>query len=139
MNTLGHASLVALAVYAAWALLLVVGIAALRTQLVARRKRSANGFSPWGDDVSPFSARLCRAHANCVENLPIVTALIVAAAWQDRWSLIDHTAPWLVLARLAQSTVHLISTSESAVRLRFAFMVPQLLILAWWSVQLTLA
>ncbi len=132
----GQPTLMALTIYAAWALLLVTGIAALRTTLVVRRERRANGFSPWGDDVSPFSARLCRAHANCVENLPIVTALIAVAAWQQRWDVTDPAASWLALCRVAQSAVHLTSISEAAVRLRFAFMATQIAILVWWCVGL---
>jgi len=58
-------SLLALLLYATWTLLLLAGIAALRVAKTLSGERRANQFSPSGEDVSPFSGRLCRAHANC--------------------------------------------------------------------------
>ncbi len=56
--------------YAAWTLALLGGIAVLRSALTLSGRRAANRFAVSGDDVSPFSGRLCRAHANCYESLP---------------------------------------------------------------------
>ena len=47
--------------FIAWTLLLVLGIGLLRSWLTVTGKRAANEFSTSGADVSPFSARLCRA------------------------------------------------------------------------------
>ena len=73
-----HASDFALVAYASWTLALVFAIACLRASLTLRGKRAANAFSVTGDDVSPFSGRLCRAHANCVENLPVFAVIVIA-------------------------------------------------------------
>ena len=56
-------SLTALLGFVAWTLLLVLAIASICSVLVLKG-RQANDFTPGGADVSPFSARLCRAHAN---------------------------------------------------------------------------
>lgn len=129
-------SLLALLLYATWTLLLLASIAALRVAKTLSGERRANQFSPSGEDVSPFSGRLCRAHANCYENLPIVAAIILVAASTGHGAITDPLALWLVAARLAQSLVHLASTRCRFVMLRFAFLLAQVLILVCWLAQL---
>lgn len=129
-------SLLALLLYAAWTLLLLGGIAMLRLSVTLAGKRAANAFSVTGEDVSPFSARLCRAHGNCYENMPIFAGLILAAAASGNAEITAPLALWAVGARVGQSTVHLLSTRIGAVQLRFVFFLAQWLIQAWWAVLL---
>jgi len=131
-------SALALVGYVAWTLLLAIGIVTFRTGFVLSKKRAANAFAPSGEDVSPFSARLCRAHANCYENLPIFAALILLALVTDNAAITDSLACWVLAARVAQSVVHLISTSEMAVTLRATFFSVQLGVEAYWIVRLGL-
>ena len=131
-----NVSLFALLLYAAWTLVLLLGIAGLRVIKTLSGERKANEFKPSGEDVSPFSGRLCRAHANCYENLPIVAAVILVAWSSGHAAITDPLALWLVAARVAQSLVHLGSTRSRFVMLRFAFMVAQVLILICWLAQL---
>ncbi|MFZ5637397.1 MAG: MAPEG family protein [Pseudomonadota bacterium] len=129
-------SLLALVVYAAWTLALLAAIGTMRFQLSVSGQRAPNRFSPTGDDVSPFSGRLCRAHANCYENLPVFAALIVAAALSGNGQITDGLALWVVGARIGQSTTHLISTRNRAILVRFLFMLVQIAIEAWWCIAL---
>ena len=129
-------SLVALLGYAAWTLILLSVIAGLRTTLTLSGKRAANAFSPAGDDVSPFSHRLCRAHANCCENLPVFGAIIAVAVLSGQAQVTDGLALWVLGARVAQSLIHLISTSEVAVMARFGALGVQIAIEASWIVSL---
>lgn len=131
-------SVLALVGYVAWTILLVTTIVFYRTVLVLKKERAANDFLPSGEDVSPFSNRLCRAHANCYENLAIFAALILLALVTDNAGITDSLARWVLVARVAQSTVHLISTSEIAVSLRAALLLVQLGIEAYWVVELGL-
>ncbi len=131
-------SILALVGYVAWTILLTTTIVFYRTTLVLKKERAANQFLPSGEDVSPFSNRLCRAHANCYENLPAFAALILLALVTDNAGITDPLARWVLVARVAQSTVHLISTSEMAVSLRAALLLVQLGIEAYWVVQLGL-
>lgn len=133
------ASLIAILGYVAWTLTLLILIASLRLALVLGGRRRANSFSPWGEDVSPFSARLCRAHANCVENLPICSAILAVAVLAGESQITDPLALWALVARIAQSAVHLISTSTRAVTIRFAFMAAQVLVQAKWILELLVA
>jgi uncharacterized MAPEG superfamily protein len=131
-------SALALIGYAAWTLLLLVAIILFRTVLVLKNGYASNSFAPWGEDVSPFSARLCRAHANCYENLAVFAALILLAIVTGHGEITDPLARWVLAARVAQSVVHLISTSEMAVNVRVTFLLVQLGIEAYWIVQLGL-
>lgn len=131
-------SALALVGYVAWTILLAATIVFFRTMLVLKKERAANDFLPNGEDVSPFSNRLCRAHANCYENLPAFAALILLAMATDNAGITDSLARWVLVARVAQSTVHLISTSEMAVSLRAVLLLVQLGIEAYWVVQLGL-
>jgi len=124
--------------YAAWTLLLSTALLAYRTMLVLTKQRAANSFSPSGEDVSPFSARLCRAHANCYENLPVFGALILISLVTDHAAITDPLARWVLVARVAQSSVHLISTSETAVTVRGTLYWLQLGAQAYWVVRLGL-
>ncbi len=129
-------SLVAIILYCLWTLLLLGGIAVLRGTLTATGRRKANSFAVDGSDVSPFSYRLCGAHANCFENLPIVLGVILSARLLGHSDITDGTAFMLVAARMAQSTTHLVSTSVRAVELRFLFFLLQYGILAYWIARL---
>ena len=104
----------------------------MRAVLVLTGQRAANRFSPDGSDVSPFSNRLCRAHANCYENLPLFAAVILLALLMGRNGVTDPLALWFLAARVAQSTVHLVSTHHYAVLARFGFFLAQGLILVYW-------
>jgi len=129
-------SALALAGYAAWTLLLLAAIAALRGSLTLAGEREPNSFGVDGADVSPFSNRLCRAHANCCESLPVFAALVLLALATDHASITDPLALWVLIARIGQSTTHLLSTANVAVLMRFAFFLVQLLIQLWWAIRL---
>jgi uncharacterized MAPEG superfamily protein len=129
----GIITAMALLAFAAWTFLLLLAIAVHRASLVALGIRKSNAFSPWGDDVSAFSARLCRAHANCVENLPLLCAVVVAAAATGQLTTLDPLAPYFMVARIIQSSVHIWSTSAVAVNVRFVFMLIQMVIFVIWA------
>lgn len=117
----------------AWTLLLLILMEALRARLVLSGRVAANAFAPDNAGLSPFMQRLARAHANCLEGLPIFGGLLVVALLTGKTGLTDPLAPWLLAARLAQSLIHLASTSVAAVNLRFAAFAVQLGIAAYWS------
>jgi uncharacterized MAPEG superfamily protein len=130
---MAHASATVLTALIAWAVLLLVLMETLRSRLVLTKTIAANEFRPDNSNLSAFMQRLARAHANCVEGLPIFGGLLVVALLTDRAGVTDPLAPWLLVARLIQSTVHLASLSVLAVNLRFAAFVVQLAIAVYWS------
>lgn len=131
-------SWLALWLYAGWTLLLLGVLVSMRAYLTTTRQRAPNNFSTSGEDVSPFSGRLCRAHANCYENLPLFAAFILVATATGNADITDTTALLVVGARIGQSLTHLSSTSNKAVMVRFTFFVTQLALLAYWFIALGL-
>lgn len=126
-------SALVLTLFIAWTLLLLLVMEVLRSQLVATGRVQPNAFRPDNGNLSPFMQRLARAHANCVESLPVFGGLLVVALLTQRSGVTDPLAPWFMAARLAQSTIHLASLSAAAVTARFAFFAVQLAIGAWWT------
>lgn len=123
--------------YAAWTILLVMLLGALRTGLVFAGKKKANEFRPSGEDLQGFGQRATRAHANCYENLPVAAAILLYAIATNQTAITDELALLFLGARLLQSLTHLASTSRPAVLVRFAFFIVQIVILVIWLLKLT--
>jgi uncharacterized MAPEG superfamily protein len=125
-----------LTAFIAWALALLVWMEVLRARLVASGQVAATGFSTDNAGLSPFMQRLARAHANCVEGLPIFGGLMLVALATGRAGLTDPLAYVLLGARVLQSSIHLVSTSAAAVTLRFAAFSLQMAIGVVWAYKL---
>ena len=126
-------SALVLTLFIAWALLLLVLMEGIRSYLVLSGRAKSNEFKPDNANLSPFLQRLARAHANCIEGLPIIGGLLLVAIAKSRTGFTDALAPWVLLARVAQSITHLVSVSVLAVNLRFFFFSVQLMIAVYWT------
>lgn len=125
--------------FVAWSLLLLVVMELLRTRLVLTKSVPANAFTPDNANLSPFMQRLARAHANCVEGLPIFGGLMLIAV-VNGWSTVTDPLAYLFLAaRILQSLIHLASVSATAVTLRFSAFAVQMVIGVYWAVRLLTA
>ena len=131
-------SIVALICFAGWTILMALVMVTERVLYVLTGRRKINTFPADGVNVSPFQARACRVHANCYENLPVFAALVLGAAVAGRSAITDPLAMIAVYARVVQSTVHLISTSEIAVMIRATFWTVQIVIMIGWALRLLL-
>jgi uncharacterized MAPEG superfamily protein len=83
-----------------------------------------------GDD---WYRRAMRAHANCVENLPVYGAVVIAIlASGVRSGGLDLLAIVLLCARVCQTTVHIaFIPTNTMVGVRFAFYLAQALCMIW--------
>jgi len=126
-------SALVLTLFISWTLLLLVVMEALRGHLVVTGRSRSNEFDPENSNLSPFMRRLARAHANCLEGLPVFGGLLVVALATGRTGVTDPLAPWLLGARIVQSSVHLASLSVAAVNARFAAFVVQVAIGIYWA------
>lgn len=129
-------TLLALLGFLSWTLFLLVLMEAIRSKLVISGQVLANGFNPGNSNLSGFMQRLARAHANCLEGLPVFGGLMLLAVVAGRSSVTDPLAYVLLGARIVQSTIHLASTSSPAVCARFAAFAVQMGIAAYWAVRL---
>jgi uncharacterized MAPEG superfamily protein len=110
--------------FAAWTLLLLfttvgvyrwIRILTGRTDVAAWRADKVQG--------SDWYRRAMRAHLNCVENLPIYAAIVVAQLAAGVTSpLLDGLAITILVARIFQSSIHLLVEQTNLVAgIRFAF------------------
>ena len=129
-------TLLALTLFIAWTLVLLVLMEILRTVLVARQTVPANGFQPDNGNLSPFMQRLARAHANCVESFPVLAGLLVVAVLAQKTAVTDPLALVVVAARVLQSLIHLASLSVVAVMARFTAFAVQMGIAVYWVARL---
>src|SRR6266849_3535987 len=131
-------SILALICFATWTILMAFVMVNHRVFYVLSGRRKINTFTPDGAGVSAAQARACRVHANCYENLPVFASLVLGAAVAGRGAVTDPWAMIAVYARIIQSTVHLMSTSEIAVMIRATFWTVQMLIMLFWAWRLLL-
>jgi uncharacterized MAPEG superfamily protein len=123
----------------AWTLFLLILMEGLRSRLVLTNAIAANEFKPDNSNLSPFLQRLARAHANCVESVPIFGIVLIVALLTNRTGVTNPLAPWLLAARVVQSCVHLASLSVLAVWVRFVAFAVQIAIVVYWSWKLLLS
>ncbi|EMV9186227.1 MAPEG family protein [Escherichia coli] len=122
----------------AWTVLLVLLVVNQRGLLVMSGRMKVNAFAADGSTTpGAFGQRVVRAHANCVENVPLFCAELLYAMVTQQTLITDPLAPTLLVARIVQSLVHLLSTSALAVWVRFAAFFVQLIILIWWLLRLS--
>jgi uncharacterized MAPEG superfamily protein len=129
-------TLLALLGFLSWTLLLLVLMEAIRSKLVLAREVPANGFNPDNAGLSPFMQRLARAHANCLEGLPLFGGFMVLAVVAGKSNITDPLAYVLLAARIIQSVIHLASTSPTAVIARFTAFAVQMGIAIYWAIKL---
>jgi uncharacterized MAPEG superfamily protein len=127
---------IALSGFIAWALLLVILMEILRSRLVVIKAIGINKFKPDNSNLSLFMQRLARAHANCIEGLPIFGGLLFVAIATGHTAITDPLAYVLLAARILQSCFHLLSLSITAVTIRATFFAIQMGIGAYWAIRL---
>ncbi|WP_269789749.1 MAPEG family protein [Stenotrophomonas sp. Iso1] len=132
-------TLAALTGFVIWSLSLLVLMEIIRAKLVVAGTFAATAFNPQNSNLSPFMQRLARAHANCIEGLPIFGGLMLIALISDRSSITDPLAYTFLAARILQSLIHLSSLSSLAVTLRFTAFTVQMIIAVYWAIKLITA
>jgi uncharacterized MAPEG superfamily protein len=109
--------------FAAWTLLTLFGsIGVYRWSRILTGRAS---IAEWRADLPQgceWYQRAMRAHMNCIENLPIYTAVVVALTEVNlRSSVIDELSVAMLVARIGQTLVHIaLPPTNAATSLRFA-------------------
>lgn len=129
-------TIIAFVGFIAWSMFLLVLMESIRSKMVVTKEVAANGFNPENSNLSPFMQRLARAHANCIEGLPIFGGLMVAAVVSSNTAITDQLAYVFLGARIVQSLIHLASLSPVAVTMRFSAFAVQMVIGVYWCYKL---
>lgn len=121
--------------FAVWTItVLAFTIGVHRWTLILAGKAELKSFPGDEPHGSPFYRRATRAHANCIENLPVFAAIVFAAqASGAHSSTLDALAVATVVARVFQTCTHLSSGSNAAIGVRFSFLSVQLVAFFWMS------
>lgn len=127
-------AIIALVVYALWAMFLVLSVGAVRVHQVVTAQAHPGSFTagvPHGPD--PYW-RLNRAHMNTIENLPIF-ATVVLAGWAAGaiTPVFNVLAVIVVSARAVQSLIHISSGSVGAINVRFTAFGVQIVCQFWMA------
>ena len=114
--------------FTAWTLAIAVfGVAAVRVSKVLTGQARPNEFPADQPHGSPLYRRTMRAHANCVENLPVFAAVVLTAAVTGvDTPLLDALAVLYLGARVGQTVAHVSSGRNLVINVRFGFFVVQL-------------
>jgi uncharacterized MAPEG superfamily protein len=119
-----------LVAFASWTLItLMFTVGVYRWSRILTGAASLAGWRAGVCQGSDWYQRAMRAHMNCVENLPVYTALVVALmAAGVQSAAIDGLAIAILVARIAQTITHLLLPQTNLIAgIRFAFFFVQLM------------
>jgi uncharacterized MAPEG superfamily protein len=110
--------------FAAWTLfILCTTVGVYRWSRILTGRTAISAWRADDEQGGEWYRGAIRAHLNCVENLPIYTAIVVALLTAHVTSpVLDWLAITLLVARICQSSVHLLVEQTNTVAgIRFAF------------------
>lgn len=120
--------------FALWTLLtLIFTVGVMRFHLILTGKTQPKEFRADVVQGSPRYRQAIRAHANCVENLPVYGAIIFGLTLLKLdSSLLNTLAIIFIISRVCQTITHIaLADSNRMVSIRFLFFFIQLVIMLW--------
>ena len=115
--------------FATWTILLLASTVGIyRWSLIFAGRAPINGFRAEQPEGADWYKRSMRAHANCIENLPVFCAIVVALhASGTSGPLADSASVAVLVARVLKSLVHVcLPQTNAVVAERFLFLLVQL-------------
>jgi hypothetical protein len=122
--------------FAVWTIaVLLTGIGIRRWALILTGRAQLTDFPADQPHGSTAYRRAVRAHANCVENLPVYGAIALCSfAAQISAPLVDNLALAFLAARVCQSLVHMLfAETNLTVFVRFSFFFAQIVAMLWMA------
>lgn len=121
--------------FAVWTVLvLLTSVVTPRVVAVLTGRARAGDFPATTPHGTPAYQRAIRAHANCVENLPVFGAVVAVVTLSHTDAApIDTLAMVYLGARVCQTVTHMISITPMAINVRFTFFLTQLVCVLWMA------
>lgn len=120
-----------------WTVFLVLAIGASRVSQVVAGKAGPTSFPAGQPHGTDMYWRLNRAHLNCIENIPLFAAVVLAGHVSGHSAGSFATlAQVYMAARVAQSLTHISSGSVVAINVRFGFFATQIVCLLTMAVKI---
>jgi uncharacterized MAPEG superfamily protein len=120
--------------FATWTVLVLLAtVGVYRWSRILTGRAPIRSFRADQVDGADWYVRAMRAHANCIENLPVFGAIVVALYVGNVTStLVDTLAVAILVARIIQSLVHVCFVQTNAVAsARFGFYFVQIVCFLW--------
>ena len=120
--------------FAVWTVLLLIGtVGVYRWSRIFAGRAPIRAFRADQVEGADWYQRAMRAHANCVENLPVFGAIVFALRVGNvSGGLINALAVAVLAARVLQSLVHVCFDQTNAVTsVRFSFFAVQIVSFLW--------
>jgi len=120
--------------FATWTLLLLLGtVGVYRWSRILTGRVPIREFRADRVEGEDWYKRAMRAHANCVENLPVFGAVVFALyAAGIQSATADALSLTILAARVCQSSIHVaFEQTNTAVSVRFAFFFAQIVAFLW--------
>ena len=120
--------------FATWTLLLLLfTIGIYRWSRIFSGRVAVRNFPADATGGEEWYRRATRAHANCIENLPVFGAIVFGLYVGNVASgLVDALAVTVLIARILQSLVHVcLVHTNTAASVRFAFFFVQFVCFMW--------
>ena len=120
--------------FAAWTVLLLLAtVGVYRWSRILTGRVAIRNFRADQIEGTEWYKRAMRAHANCVENLPVFGAIVIALYIGNvGGTLVDGLAAAILVARVMQSLVHVcFDQTNAVVSIRFGFFFVQIVSFFW--------
>lgn len=120
--------------FATWTLVLLLAtVGVYRWSHILTGRVPIRNFRADQIEGSDWYRRAMRAHANCIENLPVFGAIVFALyVGNVSGDLVNKLAVAVIIARVAQSLVHVcLVQSNTVASIRFAFFFVQIVAFFW--------
>lgn len=127
--------------FVGWTIIvLLTTIGVYRWRLILTRKANLYDFPGDEPHGKEWYRRAVRAHANCLENLPLYTAIVVAITVAHIQSVtLDILAIVVLSGRILQTLTHVIfPPSNLSIAIRFTFFMIQLIAMIWMGLYVVL-
>ena len=125
--------------FAVWTIaVLMAGIGIRRWALILTGRAQLIDFPADVAHGGTAYRRAVRAHANCVENLPVYGAIAVGTyAAQVSAPVVDTLAAAFLAARVGQTLVHMLfAETNLTVLVRFTFFFIQIIAMLWMATEI---
>ena len=124
--------------FTALTILLALSYVSYRVLLVITFKAPANAWTRGTStrEDPAILTRLQHAHLNCLENLPVYAAIVLAAYVTNHLAYVEPLASIFIALRVAQVVIHTISTSPLFVFARANVYLAQVGIMGYWVFKL---
>ncbi len=120
--------------FAAWTvILLLFTVGVYRWSRILTGRAELTEFRADQVEGEDWYKRAMRAHANCIENLPVFGAIVFAIYVSgSSGTLIDGLCITVLVARIIQSLIHVsLEASNAVILTRFTFFITQLICFLW--------